>query len=87
MNNSYKLLKFSSGWCLPCKQLQKVIDGITLPYPIEYHDIDNEDSMQLAANMNVRNVPTMILLDNEGNVLKVKAGAMSEKQLMDFLEV
>lgn len=82
-----KILKFGSSWCNPCQQLQKVIDGITLPYPIEYHDIDNEDSMLLAANLGVRNVPTMILQDNEGNIIKFKAGVMSEKQLVDFLEV
>jgi len=60
-----KYLKFEAGWCGACKmvqpQLNKVVaEGITV------EKINAEHSAELVTQYNVRNLPTVILVDNSG---------------------
>jgi thioredoxin 1 len=60
-----KYLKFEASWCGACKmvqpQLNKVVaEGITV------EKIDAEKNNQMVMDYNVRNLPTVILVDNSG---------------------
>lgn len=80
-----KLLKFYATWCGPCKGLTMVLDGVKeqLPMPVENIDIDAD--MDTARKYNVRSVPTMVVVNDDGSEVKRAVGMMNEKQIIDFL--
>jgi thioredoxin-like negative regulator of GroEL len=57
-----QLLYFSAGWCSPCKQFKPVMESLQSEMSITFIDVDS--SPQTAAQYNVRNVPTTILIEN-----------------------
>lgn len=80
-----KLLKFGSAWCQSCKTQTALLSSIDLSeYIVEYIDIDNLDRQSLS-KMKVSGIPTLIIQDDQGNELKRKSGALTKKQLQDFL--
>lgn len=81
------LTLYSAPWCSACKSLQTLIPSI-LPddYDFEYIDIDDLDRMELM-KAGIKGIPTIILYDNQGNEIKRKSGALTKKQLEDFLGV
>lgn len=80
-----KVLKFSGSWCQPCKNLTAILEkyGIT---NYEEVDIDTEEGMQLVAKYSIRSVPTMLKLDNEGNVLDKQIGVKPDSDIKDFFQ-
>jgi thioredoxin-like negative regulator of GroEL len=58
-------------------------DKITVP--IEEVDIDN--NIFMATDMNVRSVPTMILVGDDGKEIKRKVGVMKEAELLEWLSL
>ena len=80
-----KLLKFYASWCGPCKGLTMVIEGVKeqLPMPVENIDIDAD--MDTARKYNVRSVPTMVVVAEDGTEIKRTVGILNEKQLIEFL--
>ena len=82
-----KLVKYQSAWCQSCKTQTSLLNTIDLgDIILEQIDIDNLDMQQLS-KVKVHGVPTLILYDNQGNELKRKTGALTKKQLEDFLGV
>ena len=80
-----KLVKYQSAWCQSCKTQTSLLNTIDLEDIIlEQIDIDNLDMQQLS-KVKVHGIPTLILYDNQGNELKRKSGALTKKQLEDFL--
>ena len=82
-----KMIKFYADWCGPCKALSKTIDGAKdkIAIPIDEVDIDKETSV--AMQYGIRSVPTLMLVDENGNILKRVSGTMNESQLLDFVKV
>lgn len=80
-----RLLKFSAAWCGPCKSLSAIMDGMTLPMEVEHIDIDTAGDR--AQQYKVRSVPTLIVVNDEGDPIKRASGVMSAEQLQTFLEV
>ena len=80
-----KLVKYQSAWCQYCKTQTSLLNTIDLgDIILEQIDIDNLDMQQLS-KVKVHGIPTLILYDNQGNELKRKSGALTKKQLEDFL--
>ena len=80
-----KLVKYQSAWCQSCKTQTALLNSLDLSeYIVEQIDIDNLDMQQLS-KVKVHGIPTLILYDNQGNELKRKTGALTKKQLGDFL--
>ena len=80
-----KVIRFTASWCGPCKvyattfkDVQEQIKGV------EFETVDVDTENKLMAEHGVRNVPTTVLVKEDGSVKK-QSGRMSEKQLIDFI--
>lgn len=62
---SWVLLYFSTSWCAPCKSMGPLVDEISTLYVEHFKTIkiDVDEQMQLAKELDVKGVPTLILLD------------------------
>jgi protein disulfide-isomerase len=85
------LLRFTAEWSVPCR----VLDRDVIPNPeVQVAlaekavpvilDIDDERNRKLTTRFNVREVPSLILVDSDGEVLD-RGGLMDSKALVKFL--
>ena len=76
-----EILYFSADWCAPCKQLAPTMES--LKGQINYRKINVDQDQELSAKYGVRNIPTLILLEN-GEVKDRTVGNQSKQQIIDF---
>ncbi len=62
-----KFLYFTSAWCGPCKVLKPKIEALSNELPITILDVDANQTT--ATQYSVRNIPTVIMIDETGNAL------------------
>jgi thioredoxin 1 len=74
-----RIIKFSATWCGPCKALAKTLENVNTQIPIESIDID--ENQETALEYGIRGVPTMIMLDENNNVVKRIVGAKSQTEI------
>ena len=79
------LIKFSAGWCSPCKQLEVALGNTDHPLAKDYRSVDIDNNTELTKLYNVRGVPTLILEDDEGNELRRLTGMQTPIKLLAFL--
>lgn len=77
-----KILYFSSTWCQPCKTLGPIVES--LAGQINYQKIDVDNNQDLSIQYGVRNIPTLILLDENGEVKGRKVGLQTKQDILDF---
>lgn len=76
-----KILYFSAEWCGPCKQLGPTMEG--LRNQINYTKIDVDQDQETSIKYGVRNIPTLILLEN-GEVKDKLVGNQTVQSIMSF---
>lgn len=79
-----KILKFSASWCQPCKALTKTLQDVNLA-GFELQEVDVEENQELAAKYGIRNVPTMVMVDDSGNVKSISVGTKSKSDIEAWL--
>jgi thioredoxin-like negative regulator of GroEL len=76
-----KILYFSSTWCQPCKNFKPIMEQVSRELPVQFVDVDA--SPDLVAEYGVRNVPTIVILNN-GQVASKQAGVLTESQIKNL---
>lgn len=80
------VLKFSANFCIPCQQLKPIFeDVISNLTDIKVVEIDVEEHPDIASNYKVKSIPTVIVTDEQDNVLAMKSGMMTKEQLKDLI--
>lgn len=77
-----KLLVFSASWCGPCKAFKPTLLELDQDR-LEYIDIDLLP--EIREDYEVRSVPTVILVDDDGEELVRLVGAQPLSKLQDLL--
>ena len=77
-----KILYFSAAWCGPCKTLGPIMEGLS--GEIVYSKVDVDKDSELSAKYNVRNIPTLILLNEFGDEVGRKVGVQSKESILNF---
>lgn len=79
-----KVYRFTASWCQPCKAMAKILESAnTGNVPIEVVDIDVHP--EVAENYRIRSVPTLVMVDENGQSLKVMVGVKSESVIKEWL--
>jgi len=80
-----KVSLYSAPWCGSCQTVKQSLNSIcTNDLEIQVIDIDTL-GMQALSKVGIKGIPSLILYDNQGNEIKRKTGALTKKQLEDFL--
>ena len=72
-----KIYYFSADWCGPCKALGPTMEKSGLPYQKVNVDSDQE----LSTKYGIRNVPTLVKVNSNGEELDRLVGNQSLEQL------
>lgn len=80
------LYKFYASWCNPCKQQTKEFEENPVNAEVYPIDIDEETDNELQVKYNVRSIPTIILTDNDGNVIQKWIGFTKSSVINEFID-
>jgi len=81
------LLDFWAEWCGPCKAIAPVLEELDGEYQdrLQIAKLDVDSNSKTPAQFGIRSIPTLILFKN-GVVEAQQVGAVSKRQLKDFLD-
>lgn len=80
-----KVLDFYADWCNPCKALAPVLDNVLKEKKLNLTKINvEEDTDDLSAKYNVRNIPTVIVVNDNDVEIKRFSGTKTEVDLREF---
>jgi thioredoxin 1 len=76
-----KILYFSAAWCGPCQTLGPIIESLS--GQINYEKIDVDNNQDLSIKYGVRNIPTLVLVEN-GEAVSRLTGVQSKNQILEL---
>ncbi len=77
------LLDFWATWCGPCKKIGPYIEELAEKYGEQaiIGKIDVDDNDGLAIRFGIRNIPTVLFLDKNGEIVDKQVGAAPKAAL------
>ena len=72
------IYKVSAEWCGPCRQLKQELKNFNLVPIIE---INADEDEEFCEKYNIKNIPVLLLCDNNNNVLYRQVGFISKEDL------
>jgi thioredoxin 1 len=76
-----KILYFSAAWCGPCKMLGPIMESLS--GQINYEKIDVDNNQDLSIQYGVRNIPTLVLVEN-GEAVRKLTGLQQKEAILEF---
>ena len=77
-----KILYFTASWCGPCRALAPRMEK--LASHINYQKIDIDSNQDLSIKYGIRSVPSLVLVDENGNELNRIVGAQPDEIILNF---
>jgi len=81
------LVDYWAEWCGPCKAIAPILDTVAPEYAgkVKIVKMNMDDNPNTPPKYGIRQIPTLMLFKN-GAVEATKTGAMSQSQLVEFLD-
>lgn len=92
------IIKFSAQWCHPCKIMKPIFEEVSKEeqnknFNFVEVDIEGEDIIKpfditpndLCEKFKIRNIPTIVITDDNLNELNRFTGGMDKNKLMEFI--
>ena len=78
-----KLLFFTASYCSACKALKPIVEkeAPTKGYELKYVETNTDEGAIMVDDFNIRNLPTLILVDEQGNEVKRAVGNTAWKEI------
>jgi len=84
------LLKFGSGTCIPCKEIEKNINTVKPEYEGKVAfiivDVYDQQDNNLTAKYGIQTIPTTFFLGKDGGIANNKVGVLTPEQLKKQLD-
>jgi thioredoxin 1 len=78
-----KVIRFTASWCQPCKAMARRLEEIDTIIPIEVIDIDAQQDV--AIEYGIRGVPTLVKVDENGNIAGRMVGVKAKNLVEEFI--
>ena len=78
-----KIIRFTASWCQPCKAMASILEEIDTKIPIEVVDIDVHQ--EVAIEFGIRGVPTLVKVDENGNITGRMVGVKAKNLVEEFI--
>ena len=81
------VVDFWATWCGPCRMIAPIVEELAKEYDgkINVGKCDVEECDELAAELGIRNIPTLLFFKN-GQVVDKMVGAVSKAKLQEKFE-
>lgn len=82
------VIDFSATWCGPCQKIAPIIEQLSGDYDgrVNIYKCDVDENDELMAKYGIRNVPTVIFMDKDGNIVDKHVGVASKKDFVEKIE-
>lgn len=77
-----KVLDFYADWCGPCQMLKPILEQVEVEHPeVEFEAINIDEQQELAEKYSVMSIPTLVVLDDDGEIRETLVGLRSKAEI------
>jgi thioredoxin-like negative regulator of GroEL len=77
-----QVLYFSAPWCQPCVAIKPMMQNLQSQMPIVFIDVDA--SAETAKTWNVRNIPTVLVIQNGQQTGRLTGNAITKEAVINL---